>query len=296
MKINRYLSLYLELKKRLLSDGGFSPYPGTGFRANTTCWAVLALSGDPDSADMVAQARSRLAESQLPEGNVSLASDHPEIVWLTSLSILAWHRSAEYQENKVRAADFLIHTSGTHPDRSQDFPGANDPSIKGWPWIADTHSWVEPTAMAVLALKLSGYGGHARVKEGIRLLMDRQLRHGGWNYGSTAIYGRESRPMPHSTGIALNALKGYVRREDISKSLDYLNARMASLKTPLSLAWSILGLGAWQARPDSAGPAIDRCINNQPRYGIYDTTAISLLILTMQSSGGLEELFMDSDN
>ena len=45
------------------------------------------------------------------------------------------------------------------------------------PGSSGTHSWVEPTALAVLALRREGLGSHARVQEGVRLLRDRAHRH-----------------------------------------------------------------------------------------------------------------------
>ena len=53
-----------------------------------------------------------------------------------------------------------------------------DNGLQGWPWVATTFSWVEPTAWCVLALKkwLRGHSDPAaagRVAEGERLLLDR---------------------------------------------------------------------------------------------------------------------------
>jgi hypothetical protein len=285
---------YKQLKERVLPDGGFLTNPGGGYRADATCWAILALSGDPDSHGLLARARTRLAADQLPDGRVCISSDHPEAAWPTSLAIFAWHQSAEHLENQVRAADFLVTSSGTHWERTADSPSPHDTSIKGWPWITDTHSWAEPTALAMMALKIAGYGGHERVKEAIRLLLDRQLPRGGWNFGSTIIYDLELRPMPLSTGLVLNALKDLTALETIQHSLAYLQFRVTSLQTPRSLGWSLLGLGAWKTRHELSRPLIDACLKNQARYGAYDTTSLSLLLVASKSPGGLEEIFSET--
>ena len=145
------------------------------------CWVIRP------TATLLKRARSRLAADQLPDGRVCISPDHPEVYWPTSLAVFAWHQSPEHRENQARAADFLITSSGTHCPREADSPSAHDTNIKGWPWIADTHSWAEPTALAMMALKIAGYGGHQRVKEATRLLLDRQLPQGGWNYGNTLV-------------------------------------------------------------------------------------------------------------
>jgi hypothetical protein len=168
---------------------------------------------------------------------------------------------------------------------------AHDTSITGWSWIAGTHAWVEPTGLAMMALRIAGYGDHPRMREGARLLLDRQLPHGGWNYGNTAVFGQELRPMPLSTAIALNALKSETPRETVQVSLAYLHQKVATFKTPRSLGWSLLGLGAWQARPLPARDLIYQCLANQERFGDYDTSSLALMLTTWRLRGGLEDIF-----
>ena len=282
-----------QVKDRVRPDGGFSPHPRGRYRPDATCWAILALMGDPANRDLLARARSRLAADQLPDGRVSISPDHPEAVWPTSLAVFAWRQSPEHRENQARAADFLINSRGKHWPRTADAPSAHDTNIKGWPWIADTHAWAEPTALALMALKIAGYGGHQRVQEATRLLLDRQLPRGGWNYGNTLVYDQELRPMPLSTGIVLNALQDQTSLATIQRSLTYLQSRVVGLPTPRSLGWSLLGLGAWRARPEPSPDWIYACLKNQARYGAYDTAALSLLLVALKSPGGLEEIFSD---
>jgi hypothetical protein len=284
-----------QLKDRVLPDGGFSLQPRGRYRSDATSWAIVALAGDPASRDLLTPARSRLAADQLSDGRVCISPDHPEAAWPTSLAVLAWHQSPEHRENQVRAADFLLASSGRHWPRMADAPSSHDTGIKGWPWIAGTHSWAEPTALAMLALKIAGYGGHQRVQEAARLLLDRQLPHGGWNYGNALVFDQELRPMPLSTGLVLNALKDQTSLATIQGSLTYLHSRVLSLPTPGSLGWSLLGLGAWRARPESSPNLIDACLKNQDRYGGYDTAALSLLLVALKSPGGLEEIFSDPE-
>src|SRR5207302_833204 len=78
-----------------------------------------------------------------------------------------------------------------------------------WPWAEGNFSWVEPTAWACLALRQAGYGDHARVQEGIRLLLDRTFDEGGLNYGIRYILGRRTEPIPGPTALMLLALQGH---------------------------------------------------------------------------------------
>jgi hypothetical protein len=186
----------------------------------------------------------------------------------------------------------LLTTKGLHwPRGPRDFPFAHDPDLKGWPWIAETHAWVEPTALAVMALRMTGYGEHARVKEGVRLLLDRQMPGGGWNYGNTRVFGQELLPFEESTGLALNALRGVAPPGQVRKSLDFLKARLKEVRTPLALSWGLMGLAAWGEAPAGALGWIGECLKRQERYGPYDTASLSLLLVASRAPQGLLSVF-----
>ena len=121
-------------------------------------------------------------------------------------------------------------------------------------------------------------------------MMDRQLPSGGWNYGNTTVFGKELRPMPESTGIALSALQNKASKASLKRSLDYLKSILPTVGTPYSLAWGLLGLGAWEEAPPGRGSLIAQCLERQERYGAYDTTSLSLLLLALLSPRGLENL------
>jgi hypothetical protein len=130
-----------------------------------------------------------------------------------------------------------------------------------------------------MALRATGHGRHDRVLEAIRMLLDRQLSHGGWNYGNTLMFGKELHPMPDSTGAALAGLAGVVGQEKVARSILYLQGEIDRLRTPISLGWSLLGLAAWNLWPSNGAALVERCLANQSRYGEYDTSALCLLFL-----------------
>jgi hypothetical protein len=132
------------------------------------------------------------------------------------------------------------------------------------------------------------------VKEAEKVLIDRQLPRGGWNYGNTIVFGQELHPMPESTGLALNALSGSVPRQQVERSLHYLKTRITSLKTPRSLSWSLLGLGAWGERPKTAPQYISACLTRDIGYMDYDTPSLALLLLAFSAHQGLFSIFQDS--
>ena len=275
------------LRGRELDAGGFSHRPGGEYRADATAWAVMALTATGTRKDLLEKARDRLAAGQKQDGRVCISPEHPEAFWPTPLAILAWNGSPAHREPLSRAVRFLQDTTGIHFEKDPEAPVTHDSSIRGWPWIAKTHSMVEPTALSLIALRIAGHGEHERTREAARMLMDRQLPAGGWNYGNTFVYGQELYPQPENTGIALDALAGSASRKDVLRSLQYLAARTERIRTPLSLGWALLGLGAWEARPGRARLWLMECFKLQEKYGPFDTTLLSLLLLAYLATGGL---------
>lgn len=275
------------LEARALPEGGFPSRTGESFRSDATAWAILPLLFFDCRHALLGPARTRLAQAQGDDGSVSIATDHAEAYWPTALSVLAWNGSALYDAQRQRGVQFLLDTTGQHWKKQPNDPVQHDPSIPGWSWIAGTHSWVEPTALAVCALRNSGLAHHPRVADGVRLLMDRQLRDGGWNYGNTRVFESELHPAPESTGAALQALAGLVSYQDVRKSIDYLKAEMHRARTPIALGWGLLGLGSWSEAPKGSTDLILHTLRRQERYGPYDTSSLALVLLPLAASGGI---------
>ena len=121
------------------------------------------------------------------------------------------------------------------------------------------------------------------------MLMNRQLATGGWNYGNTSVYGRQLYPQPDQTGVALSALSPYVTKEEVNRSLEYLGGEIRRIRTPLSLGWGLLGLGAWGDRPPGFMNWVRECVDRENRRGIYNTQELSLLLLAISDSRALIE-------
>jgi hypothetical protein len=270
---------YKELSGRLLPNGGILNQSDGQFCVDATAWGILAFHGAGEKQANLERHRARLIHEQDEDGRLSVNRSHPDSYWPTALAVLAWQDSSHSQAAQGRAIRFLLETTGVHRPRRSDELAAHDPLLKGWPWVGGTHSWIEPTALAVIALTATGHGQHDRVREAIQMLLDRQLPHGGWNYGNTLVFGRELHPMPDSTGAALAGLASQAEQGTVARSLDYLQDEVDRLRTPISLGWSLLGLAAWDRWPSNGAALVERCLANQTRYGGYDTSALCLLFL-----------------
>ena len=286
--LNEILNIVMaEIERCVLPESGLADQIGGAYRPDATSWAVLAFKAFKKDAKIIQKLQARLAAQQLDDGRVRISIKHPDAFWPTPLAILAWHGSAEYTDRQLRAVNFLLNTSGKHWARKPDSPAGHDTSIKGWPWVENTHSWIEPTALTLIALRTAGYEKHPRAIEGINMIVDRQLPKGGWNYGNTSVFGQELHSMPGPTGIALQALAELVPKEQIEKSLIYLKTTVEKLYTPFALGWSLLGLSAWSERPTNSQALILSSLDRQKRYGPYDTSLLSLLVIASICETGL---------
>ena len=280
-------SLQKEIAGREHPGGGFAEQPGGGIRPDATAWAIMALGkGCADSREPE-RWRKRLMELQQSDGRVPLSTEHPQAFWPTSLAVLAWQGAEFSREAQKRAVRFLVATSGTHWPKKADSPVAHDPSLLGWPWIEGTHSWVEPTALGLMALNTAGEAHNSRAAEARKLLLDRQLPQGGWNYGNTRVFGRELCPLPETTSLALQALADQVPKATLDFTLDYLRTNLSRLCTPLSLGWAVLGLAAWGERPAAAEKMIAGCFERQTLSGRYTTSQLAILLLALRAPEGL---------
>jgi len=81
-----------------------------------------------------------------------------------------------------------------------------DAAFHGWAWTESTFGWVDPTARAVLALRLLRPGAKA-IEDGVGMLRDRETVGGGWNYGNRVVLGEDLEPYAQTTAAALVALQ-----------------------------------------------------------------------------------------
>jgi hypothetical protein len=285
----------LELLKSVqLSNGGFPYHAGEEARPDATAWAIISMSAYEFDEESCARGREYLVSQQAPDGRVSISPAHPDAAWPTPLGILAWESSSHFRQAQELAIHFLLNFSGRHIPKPTGQYFGHDPSIVGWPWIADTHSWVVPTALALLALQEVGLGNHSRAIAGREMLLNRQLTRGGWNYGNTIVFSKELNPLPECTGIALQALAGMTLIRKIQRSLDYLLDELPHLRTPISLGWALLGLGAWGFKPDNTENLIRANLQRQERYGPYSLPSLALLLCAGKASQGLHSLWRSS--
>jgi hypothetical protein len=251
------------------------------------CLSLIA-SGDRQTTmsdiETSHEAARWLTVIQRSDGSLPVSEGLPSPGWTTPYALMLWSELSVHQEAESRAQTWLLGCKGevSRVDNNPRKVIGHDPSLVGWPWVEATHSWLEPTALAILAVCRVGLSGHPRVKAGVELILDRALEAGGWNYGNTAVFGTELRPQPGPTGLALLALAAVgARSAAVTRGLTYLCEAARDLRSPVSLGWGILGLRAHGAAPEEAenwlARACSRCIGKPD-------AAMGLALLLLASS------------
>lgn len=220
-----------------------------------TATAALALlcAGRTEAAG---RALDWLVRVQAADGSLGVTASEATPAWPTALAVLAYTAAGtRYDARRKQAIGWLLDTKGTPIERTEQL--GHDSTLVGWPWVTPTHSWSEPTALAVLALKAAGHRDHPRCREATRLLVDRLLPDGGCNYGNTRVLGQMLRPHLMPSGVALWALAGEDSHDSatagekladdkqrIAHSLDYLEQQLAQPISAAALAYTTLALSS----------------------------------------------------
>lgn len=194
MDPNARLDLTEALRRRQGADGGFGPRSDLPSEPEPTALAAIALA--PDAA-----AVSWLGTHARPDGSFGLSLGAVDNDSATSYAAIALPAGAA----RDRA---LRHIETAKAERTGDDAMApHDARTQGWSWTRVAFGWTEPTARALLALRVLRPDSEA-IADGIATLADRQCFDGGWNYGNPVVMGEELPGFAQTTAAALIGLQG----------------------------------------------------------------------------------------
>jgi hypothetical protein len=253
-------------------------------------WAALALLAHGRVDDALAPGQW-LASLQQTGGSIGVSETEPDPCWPTSLALWAWiaidriRQEQRFKRHIEAATAWSLADHGKSAPRSPQI--GHDTELVGWSWAAATHSWLEPTCFFLLALRAAGLNDHPRVREGLRLVVDRLLPDGGANYGNTIVLGQALAPHVQPTGAAMLAIAGEQLSDPrIGKSLDYLERSVGPAMAPASLSFACLGLTA-HGRPRGASHSWLAAALNETKRGPIAVYEQALLLL---AAAPLEQL------
>jgi hypothetical protein len=260
-------------------DGGWGYYPEKSSRLEPTAWATLALR---DVADTT---RASAALRQWPSKDGLLlerAGGEPNYAFhALALLVLRAYR-LEHSAGNAALLSGLQRVKGMAfgPSRSS----RQDNSLQGWSWIADTFSWVEPTAWCLISLKKWAQEPGKRVDsvrldEAERLLIDRSCAGGGWNYGNSNVLGQQLRPYVPTTAVGLLAMQDRRDHAVFERSLNYLEINAISERTGSALALALFALRACGRRHGAVQAALSEQLSITLELANQASIAMSLCAL-----------------
>jgi uncharacterized protein (DUF362 family) len=229
-------------------DGGWGYQPGQPAHLEPTCLALLALAADREKNAGLIDGGLRWVESNRhPDGTYRLLRGRPQAAWPTALVLFTKHAIGRPATETGPTADRLLAIESRVvkvDDEIADMKIDIDLSLLGWPWAEANFAWVEPTAWACLALRSVGKGDHPRVREGLKLIVDRAFDSGGVNYGNRVVLGRSTEPIPGPTALMLLACQGVTDQPRVDAAVGYLRMHAAKTTDLEHLAWARLALTA----------------------------------------------------
>lgn len=254
-------------------DGGWGAYPARRPNTESTAFAALALAlaepASPPGREAAARGVRWLVAHQRPDGSWPFTDQTTQGTWAGGPAVLALARLDEGAGAVRKGAAWLAGRTGltiqeelSWRQRFQQWIGQPAPprqvneldtSIPGWPWIEGTFSWVEPTAVAMLALRAArrdptlaaDAAVTTRLRDGERLLVDRATPDGGWNYGNKRVLDYDLEPFPDTSAWAVLALRGATGADAlVRKALGRLDTLMHGNRSALARALVALALRA----------------------------------------------------
>ena len=253
-------------------DGGWGFHAGSASRPEPTCWALQALMQSPDrDPGLTSRALQFLRSTQRPDGSWAFVPGGMMGSWVTALACWALLAEGNAADAVARGLDWLCKDwpRDSTPwrrflakfSKEKDvFPVNN--AYRGWGWTPGTSSWVEPTALILIALDASPPNllpatAATRKRLAEAMLRDRMCPGGGWNCGNPRVYGVAGEPLVIPTVWALLALRNQPEASESIQSLRWLEKTVPNIQGLASLALARLCLEAYGREWPSASPGFE---------------------------------------
>ena len=293
------------LEENQNADGGWGYWPGHKSYTEPTGFCLLALSCAGSSKGVKAGI-DYLRKCQLDSGALGIDQQDKEGSWMSYAALLAFHAFGAIEEEKYLKNWILGFYDGYNsiaPDvvesMYQEF--RYDMTIDGWPWFGNTNSWVEPTALLISALTYAGIDPeNTRISSGLKMLIDRASKKGGWNYGNPFVKGTylDAYPLPTSIALLAMGVAGYTEEEPVVKrGINFLDQCRGEEMSIASLAWTLLAFNHYSTTKEKADTVVlilnkRQMADGDFRANIFET-ALSYLALSgftfMHGSNGLRK-------
>jgi len=234
------------LRSSQTQEGGWGYAPGHSPGVEPTC-AVLHALKRANQETAFQDAVSWLLHIQNEDGGWGYNQNDQVSGWLSAWAVWTlsiFDSSSKQVEDGVQ---YLLAQNVMQINNLDDLEAGKkianiDFSLRGWPWRPGEASWVEPTALALIALSASGLDAGSRVNEAVRYLDNRRCPNGGWNVGNPIMFGEALPARANPTALSLIALSKTSPNKILPIDLEALTAEMKSDSGTMALAWGCLAI------------------------------------------------------
>ncbi len=215
-----------------------------------TAVVAIAIQKWPAAGQAYRRAIDWLCQGQHEDGGWGINHQDRESGWQTAWAVLALAR-AGVSEAATRGSDWLLNLKTYSLDSDDLQRGFRqtyniDSTLRGWPWLPNEVTWIEPTALTMVALSAMPSTPliRERLDEAVRYIQDRRCVGGGWNVGVPFMLGAVMPARVTPTAWVLWALAACapeaIRAEDVAA----LQTEMRREDGVLAWAWGLVALDA----------------------------------------------------
>lgn len=245
------------------SDGGWGYAPRQASAVEPTAAAIMATRESLAGDESRQKAINWLRGAQHPDGGWGFNRRDDESTWHTAWAVLALMGNGEAQDITNQGMKWLL---GVQKFRISDEMTktvrkklAIDLSLEGWPWLPGEATWIEPTALTMLALVSGALTPETslRLNEAVRCIQDRRCPGGGWNVGSPVMFDSPLQARAYPTALVLLALARVALKTIRSEDVAVLRSEMQRDGGSLALALGLLALRVLGYDDSSAKARLD---------------------------------------
>ena len=248
------------IKENQNEDGGWGYWPGHESYTEPTGLCMLALKFAGIENGLM-KGLEYLKRCQLDSGAIGINEKDKEGNWMSYAALLAFNAldaSKEEEHLKKWILDFYDGFNDVPPElvKSTYQELRYDMIIDGWPWFSSTNSWIEPTSLFIIALTHSGVEPqNQRLSSGIKLLIDRTNKNGGWNYGNPFVKNTylDAFPLPTSIALVAMGIRGHTEKTpEVKSAINFLEQYIGEEMSTVNLAWSLLAFKSYSTTQGKA--------------------------------------------
>lgn len=229
-------------------DGGFGYYKHANSSVEPTCYSILALNSfDPKLIQIKDSIKCLLSLQNNDGGWLLFKDDNLSSPVATALALITMKNidPERYSAPLNRGLKYLETVEGFYTTEEMD--------ENAWGWNKGCFIAIDPSAYAVIALKMLNSTDKNRIEQGEKFFIHNTCDAGGWTYGypvdkndpeSIQVFNNILLPQLHITSLVLLALQG--KKLNVSQHINLILREYANSFCPLSLSLAVLALDSYK--------------------------------------------------